>query len=55
MSKRISIRTTSVALEAELIDNETSNAIWESLPLEGVANTWGEEIYFSISVTMELE
>ena len=55
MSKRISIRTGSLAIEAELIDNATSSIIWESLPLESVVNTWGQEIYFSIPVTVELE
>jgi len=55
MSKRISIRTGSLAVEAELIDNRTSSIIWESLPLESVVNTWGQEIYFSIPVTVDLE
>ncbi|MFC1929524.1 cyclophilin-like fold protein [Chloroflexota bacterium] len=55
MSKRISIRTGSIGVEAELVDNATSDAIWKALPLESVVNTWGQEIYFSILVTMELE
>ena len=55
MSKRISIRTGSIEVEAELVDNATSDAIWKALPLESVVNTWGQEIYFSIPVTMELE
>ena len=55
MSKRISIRTSSIQLEAELVDNATSEAIWRVLPLESVANTWGLEIYFSIPVTVELK
>ncbi len=55
MSKRISIRTGSLAVEAELIGNMTSSVIWESLPLESVVNTWGQEIYFSIPVTVGLE
>ena len=55
MSKRISIHTGSIQVEAELVDNATSEAIWKALPLESVANTWGQEIYFSIPVTVELE
>jgi hypothetical protein len=55
MSKRISIRTGSIEVEAELADNATSNAIWKALPVESVVNTWGQEIYFSIPVTTELE
>ena len=55
MSKSISIRTGSIEVEAELVDNATSDAIWKALPLESVVNTWGQEIYFSIPVTTELE
>lgn len=55
MSKRISIRTGSIVVEAELIENKTSKAIWEALPLDSVVNTWGEEIYFSIPVSVEPE
>ncbi|MFC2017832.1 cyclophilin-like fold protein [Chloroflexota bacterium] len=55
MSKKFSIRTDSITVEAELIDSKTSSVIWESLPLKGTVNTWGLEIYFSIPVTTELE
>jgi hypothetical protein len=55
MSKRISIRTGSIVVEAELIENKTSKAIWEALPLDSVVNTWGEEIYFSVPVSMGQE
>ena len=55
MSKRISIRTASIEVEAELVDNATSGVIWKALPFESVVNTWGQEIYFSIPVTTELE
>ena len=55
MSRRISIRTGSIELEAELVNNATADAIWKALPLESAANTWGQEIYFSIPVNIELE
>ena len=55
MTRKISIRTDSITVDAELIDSMTSNTIWESLPLEGTVNTWGLEIYFVIPVTAELE
>ena len=55
MGKRISIRAGSIEVEAELVANATSDAISEALPIESVANTWGQEIYFSIPVTVELE
>jgi uncharacterized protein len=55
MSRRILIRTSSTEIEAELIDCATSDAIWKALPLESMVNTWGEEIYFSIPVSIGLE
>jgi hypothetical protein len=37
-------------MQAELNDSPTAQAIVESLPITGRANTWGDEIYFEIPV-----
>jgi len=34
---------------------KTASAIIKALPFESVAHRWGEEIYFDISVELELE
>jgi hypothetical protein len=47
---RITITAGDVSLPAELNDNPTAQRIWDSLPIEGRANVWGDEIYFGIPV-----
>jgi hypothetical protein len=49
---RIKIETDEITMEAELSKNETGQKIFDSLPLEGKVNRWGEEIYFSIAVDL---
>jgi hypothetical protein len=39
-----------VSLPAELNDSPTARQVWETLPLEGTAKTWGDEVYFEIPV-----
>jgi len=55
MGKRIGIRAGSVRLTGELNDSPTACAIGAALPLEAVAQTWGDEIYFPIPVSCPLE
>lgn len=48
--KKITITTPQVNVEAKLNDSKTAEAIWDSLPLTGSVQTWGDEIYFGIPV-----
>lgn len=48
--RRIKITAGTVSATATLSENPTADAIWNALPIEARANTWGEEIYFSIPV-----
>ncbi len=50
MLKKIMIKTETVQMEAELNDSNTAAMIWDALPLNAVASTWGDEIYFAIPV-----
>jgi len=52
--RKITISTDGVTATAVLRENPTADAIWEALPLESRANTWGDEIYFSIPVEIEM-
>jgi len=51
----IQLTSGSITITAQLADTPTADAIWNALPITGEVNTWGDEIYFSIPVTMELE
>ena len=51
--RQIKITAGPVAALANLNDSPTADAIWEALPIEGRANTWGDEIYFGIPVSLE--
>ena len=54
-TRTITIRAGQAGATAVLHDTPSANAIWSLLPIEGRANTWGDEIYFSIPVKAELE
>jgi hypothetical protein len=55
MEKKIKIKAGNVEAEAVLNDSATAKKIWEALPIEARANTWGDEIYFAIPVKAPLE
>ena len=53
--RRIRISSQNVELTAKLNDSNTSNMIWEALPITGRVQTWGDEIYFPISIYADAE
>ena len=55
MGKRIRIRANAAEVIAELNDTRTAEAIWEALPIRSQVSLWGQEIYFSIPIHLELE
>jgi hypothetical protein len=55
LDKKITITAEGIKMSAELNDSKTAQKIWEALPIKGSANTWGDEIYFSIPVKVGLE
>lgn len=55
MLRHIEIAAGEISVTAELNETQTAKAVWDALPVEGVANTWGDEIYFSIPLALELE
>ena len=55
MEKKIRIKAGKVEVSAELNTTKTAQAIWDALPITGRGNRWGEEIYFSIPLSLEPE
>jgi len=53
--KKVVITCGRLAFEAELFVTKTTQMIFNELPLAGRANIWGDEIYFPVSFTAELE
>lgn len=55
MAREIVITAGAVSARATLLDNPTADAIWDALPLDAAASTWGDEIYFSIPVHVDVQ
>ena len=52
---KIRINFGDLSLEAELNDTLTARKVAEALPMRSSFNTWGDEIYFGISVEADLD
>ena len=50
VERRISVTAGDVSVTATLNDSDTAGLLWDALPLEAPASTWGDEIYFRIAV-----
>ena len=51
--RQIEISAGDVIVTAVLNDSDTADELWDVLPITGRAQTWGDEIYFSIPVSVE--
>ena len=50
--RQIQISTGNLTLAATLNELDTANQLWESLPISGRVQIWGDEIYFSIPLNV---
>ena len=51
--KKIIFEFEKLSIDGELNDSPTSKALINSLPIEGISQIWGDEIYFSTSISKE--
>ena len=49
--RRIKIEAGGVTVTATLNDSATADLVWDALPIEAQASTWGDEIYLSTAVS----
>ena len=55
IKRQIRIKVGTVTALADLYDTKLAEAIWQALPFSSTVNTWGDEIYFSIPLKIDLE
>ncbi len=55
MDRQITITAGKVSATGSLNTSRTADAIWNVLPITATANTWGDEVYFSIPVKVALQ
>ena len=51
--RNIKISVGDITLTATLNVSNTSDLIWSALPINALANRWGDEIYFKTNITAE--
>jgi len=55
MDRKVIIEAGEVSSEALLAESQAAIAIWDSLPVESTCNIWGDEVYFSIPLSLSLD
>lgn len=54
-ARTIQITAGAVTTPATLNGSRTAQAIWDALPIDAKAETWGDEVYFGIGLTLGAE
>ena len=55
MANMISIKSGAIKVQAELNRTRTARALLGMLPVKATANTWGDEIYFDVPLSVQIE
>ncbi len=52
--KKIRLKSGWIEAVAELNDTQTAEFIWRALPINGIVQTWGDEVYFDFAIPADL-
>ena len=55
LERKIIISTEKLRMEAILVEGSSADIFWNTLPITGRANTWGDEIYFNVNLQIPLD
>ena len=55
MADTIMIKIGAIQVRAQLNSTKTSTALLQILPVKAKVHTWGDEIYFDVPLSMEIE
>ena len=55
LERKIIISTEKLRMEAILAEGSSADIFWNTLPITGRANTWGDEIYFNVNLQIPLD
>ena len=53
--RKIIISTENLRMEAILAEGSSADIFWNTLPITGQVNTWGDEIYFNVNLQIPLD
>jgi len=51
----ITIKASTIEVQAELNNTRTAKALFRILPMKAKVNTWGDEIYFDVPLNIQIE
>jgi hypothetical protein len=55
MANMISIKAGTIQVQAELNNTRTAKSLFRAMPMKAQVDTWGDEIYFDVPLSMEIE
>ena len=53
--RKLNVRVGDVSILIDVLNTPTGNALYSAAPFSSIANTWGEEVYFSTPVSLPQE